>query len=127
MDLGQPGNEKNDAIGVAKKRGKTEVVSLLERFRDHPEETRHEVRVELGCFDEMAAEIFALVVFLCDGLLEIKEENMTGAARFFRMAKRLPMELQMVLCHRVVGSAGENIPGEQRELAFKELARKLLQ
>ena len=36
MDLGQPGNENNDAIGGAKKKGKTEVVSLLERFKENP-------------------------------------------------------------------------------------------
>ena len=64
----------------------------------------------------MAAEVFALVVFLCDGLLKIKEENMSGAARFFRMAKELPLELQMVLCHRVVGSMRMNIPGKQSEV-----------
>jgi hypothetical protein len=125
MDLGQPEKEYNDAIGGAKKYWKTEVISLLERFRDYPEETRYQVRVELGCLEEMAAEIFALAVFLCDGLLELKEENRAGAARFFRMAKKLPMELQMVLCHRVVGSAGGNIPGEQREVAFKELTRRI--
>jgi hypothetical protein len=43
------------------------------------------------------------------------------------MVKELPIELQMVLCYRVVGSMKMNIPGEVRELAFKELARKLLQ
>ena len=43
------------------------------------------------------------------------------------LTKSLPMELQMVLCYRVVGSHWENIPGEQRELAFKELAGKLIQ
>ena len=37
MDLGQPGNEKSDVTGVARKEGKTEVLSLLERFREHPE------------------------------------------------------------------------------------------
>jgi hypothetical protein len=58
-------------------------------------------------------------------LLEIKEEKVSGAARFFSIAKELPMELQMVLCHRVVGSMRMNIPGEQRELAFRELTQKL--
>jgi hypothetical protein len=79
-----------------------------------PEKTKHQMRVELGRFEEMAAEMFALVVFPCDGLLEIKEENSTGAGRFFRMAKLLPIEVQMILCFRVVGSAYENIPAEQR-------------
>ena len=77
--------------------------------------------------NEMAAEVFAVVVFLCDGLLKIREEKATKASRVFKVMMELPMELQMVLCHRVVGSAAENIPGEQRELAFQELARKLLQ
>ena len=125
MDLGQPGNEKNDAIGGAKKRGKTEVVSLLERFKGNPDQTRSEIRKELRWFGE-EAEFFALVIFLSDGLLEIKAETRSEAARFFRMARELPMELQMVLCHRVVGSMRMNIPGEQRELAFKQLARQLL-
>lgn len=119
----------NDAIGAAKKNGETEIVSLLERLKANPTQTKKEARKELGWF-EVSAEMFALVVLLCDGLLKIKEENLTGATgatRFFRMAKEMPMELQMVFCHRVVGSTGENIPGEQRELAFKELARKLLQ
>ena len=100
------------------------MVSLLERFRDNPEETRDEMRMELGWFDE-AAEMFALVVFLCDGLLEIKEKNRTGG-RFFKIAEQLPMELQMVLCHRVVGSMDDNISQEASEAAFRALARQLV-
>ena len=123
MDLGQPGNEKNDAIGVAKKRGKTEVVSLLERFKDNPEETRHEMRMELGWFDEMAAEIFALVVFLCDGLLEIKEENLleqqgsSGWPRSCRWSSRW--------CSVIVWwDMPVRISWEKRELAFRSLVSK---
>ena len=58
MDLGTTGNEKMDAIGAAKKveswmkenikKGKTEVVTLLERFKENPSQTRSEVRKELG-------------------------------------------------------------------------------
>jgi len=49
MDLGTPGDvDKTDAIGVAKKNGKTEVVSLLERFKSDAAKTRSEVRKELG-------------------------------------------------------------------------------
>jgi len=33
MHLGEPGDSKTDAIGGAKKRGKTEVATLLERFK----------------------------------------------------------------------------------------------
>jgi len=50
MDFGKPGDvEKTDAIGVAKKYGKTDVATLLERFKsDDAAKTRSEVRKELG-------------------------------------------------------------------------------
>ena len=49
MDLGKPGDvDKTDAIGVAKKNGKTEVMTLLERFKSDAAKTRSEVRKELG-------------------------------------------------------------------------------
>ena len=125
IDLGTPGDiDKTDAIGVAKKNGKTEVATLLERFKENPLETRHAVRVELGLRDELAAEMFALVVFVSDGLLQIKDTT-PPAARFFSIAARLPLELQMVLCFHQVGSAKEIIPGKESEVAFKELARRL--
>jgi len=125
MDLGTPGEEKTDAIRGAKKFGKTEVATLLERFKENPVETRHAVRVELGLIDDVAAEMFALVVFVSDGLLQIKDTTPSSAARFFNIARRLPLELQMMLCFRQVGSDKEIIPGKDSEVAFKELARRL--
>jgi len=126
MDLGKPGDvEKSDAIAGAKKYGKSDVVTLLERFKENPEETRHAVRLDLGLVDELAAEMFALVVFVSDGLLRIKDTISTPAARFFSIARRLPLEIQMLLCYRVEGSPKEIIPGKKSEVAFKELARRL--
>jgi len=126
MDLGQPGDvDKTDAIGMAKQRGKTEVATLLERFKSDAVQTRHAMRLELGWYDEAAAEMFALVVFVSDGLLRIKRKASIPAARFFGIAAQLPLELQMVLCFRQTGSAKEIIPGKESEVGFKELARRL--
>ena len=127
MDLGEPGDiYKTDAIGRAKKYGKTEIATLLERFKSDPTKTRSEVRLELDLLDDLAAEMFALVVFVSDGLLQVNDTaTTTPAARFFNIAAQLPLELQMVPCHRQVGSAKEIIPGKESEVAFKELARKL--
>jgi len=127
MALGKPGDVlKTDAIGVAKKFGKTEVVTLLERFKETPRETRHAMRVELGFVDALAAEMFALVVFVSDGLQQVKDTaTPSPAARFFSIAAQLPLELQMVLCYRVMGSNKEIIAGKDSEVAFKSLARKL--
>jgi len=114
------------ALEIARERNYTEAVSLLERFVANPALTRHEVRVKLGMLDELAAEVFALTVFLCDDLLQLKPAADTGALRFFTIAVKLPMELQMILCHRVVGSTKQNILRKDSEDAFKSLARILL-
>ena len=127
MDLGKPGDvDKTDAIGVAKQNDETEVVTLLERFKENPLETRLQVRVELGLTDNLAAEMFALAVFVSDGILQVNDTIPSPAARYFSIVRRLPLELQMVVCHRVVGSAEEIIPGKESEVAFKWLAKCLL-
>jgi len=125
MDLGEPGNYYTDAIGAAKKKDKTEVVALLERFKSDATQTRHAMRVELGVLDELAAELFALVVFVSDGLLQINDMNSTPAPKFFRLTSQLPLELQMVLCYRLVGSSKEIISGKDSEVAFKFLAKSI--
>ena len=127
IDLGTPGDVfKTDAIGEARWEDNTEIASLLERFKENPEETRHATRVELGFLDDLAAEMFALVVFVSDSLLQIKDTTTPSpAARFFSIASRLPLELQMVLSCRVMGSNKDIVPGKDSEVAFKELAKRL--
>jgi len=128
MDLGTPGDiDKTDAIGAAKKWRKTDVATLLERFKSDAAQTRHVLRVELGWYDDLATKVFALVVFVSDGLLQIKDTTTTTpAARFFNITRRLPLELQMMLCFRQVGSYKEIIPGKGSEVAFKSLAKRLM-
>jgi len=88
----------------------------------------HELRVKLGQLDALASEVFALTVFLCDGLLHLKPAShpASGAFRFFSIASKMPMELQLILCHRIVGSQKQNILHKDSEVAFKGLARNLL-
>jgi len=123
-----------NALEIAREEGWIEVVCLLERFIANPAQTRHEVRVKLGMLDALAAEVFALTVFLCDNLLQLKPsphlaatpDHATAAAtRFFVIVKRLPMELQMILCHHAVGSMKQNILRKDSEIAFKSLTRIL--
>ena len=93
-DFGKPGDvDKTDVIGVEKERSRMEVVTLLERFQSDTAKTRHAVRVELGWYDDLAAKMFALVVFVSDGLLEIKDTTSSPAVRFFTIATQLPLEL----------------------------------
>jgi len=69
--------------------------------------------------------MFAMVVFVSDGLLQVNDTITTPAARYFAIARQLPLELQMVLCYRVVGSPREIIRDNDSEVAFKSLARRL--
>jgi len=126
MDLGKPGDvHRTNAIGAVKERGKTKVVTLLEGFKSDAAKTRQAVRLEIGWYDDAAAEMFAMMVFVSDGLLQINDTTLSPAARFFRISTQLPLELQMVLSYRVVGSPKEIIAGEESEVAFESLARRL--
>jgi len=127
MDLGTPGDENTDAILAAGKKEHGEVVSLLRRFKEDPVETRFAARMELGLLDEMAVELFAAVIFVSDGLLGVRQGDhpTTPASRFFNIATQLPLELQMVLCFRAVGSPREIIRENHSEAAFQSLARIL--
>jgi len=68
------------------------------------------------------------VVFMSDGLLEIRREvpgeKATNAARFFRVMNQLPMELQMIVCNRIGGLGDMNVPTTRSEGAFRQLAYK---
>jgi len=137
-DLGDIENKKGKEwfgefftiLEIAQERNHTKVLSLLERFVDDPEQTRLELRI----LDNLAADIFAMVVFLCDDLLQLKPAShaaatsnpAAGTLRFFTIASKLPMELQMILCRLVVGSTKQNIIHEDSEEAFKDLAWILL-
>jgi len=100
----------------------------------NPRQTRHQVRMGLRLWDEVAADLFAIVVFFCDDLLQIQpflttttaEPDTTAAVRFFGVISKLPMELQMILCHRAAGSSKQNILRKDSEIAFKSLASTLL-
>ena len=107
---------------------------LLERFLANPELTRYQLHLKLGQLETLAAEVFALVVFICDNLFQLKRERTSSrlkiaaasAIRFFAITMRLPMELQMIVCNRCFGSVKEGILRRESEAAFKSLARILL-
>ena len=63
MDLGKPGDSKTDAIGAAKKKKRTEVITLLERFKSDAAKTRSEVRLQLGITTGQAAHLLISISF----------------------------------------------------------------
>lgn len=113
-----PGSHWYDCINEAKS---DEMKSLLTAYNEDQSKTIHQVRKEIGWYNERAAELFALVVFLCDGLLKITKEK---ESRFFSIISRVPLEIQMILCYRVIGIMKTNIPTECKEQAFKNRGQR---
>ena len=66
------GRELGDLSIVSSSYLNEDIALLLEKFMVNPAQIRHELQVKLGLLDECAAEIFALTVFLCDGLLQLR-------------------------------------------------------
>jgi len=101
------------------------IISLLDSFEADPVATRQQLRELPGICSPYIGEVFALGIFLCDDLLQITQERTSpeAAIRFFRIVRRLPMELQMMLCNRLFGSPQNHVLTKHSEPAFKKLAR----
>jgi len=101
-------------------RGK-ETLALLRQFATNAGGTRKAMRLKTGWYDRQAAMRFSVIVFVCDRLLEIKKNaNETDpTVRFLRMVGRLPLDLQMMTCHRLVNSQRDIILSNHVEDALR--------
>jgi len=104
--------------------------NLIESFDLDPDATRQQLRELPELRDPFISDLYALVIFLCDDLLTMSAGSSTSslhkAARFFQIARCLPMELQMVLCNRVFGARKNSVLTKHSEPAFKKLGRLLV-
>lgn len=119
-----------DALAIAIDNGHSDVAAIMEVFTKDRERARRIINTKLGIFDRQAAATYASVVFLSDGLLKIApavaSEKGVNAARFFAIAEKLPLDLQMILSRRVADSVKQFVLSKDSEQAFKDLARTLL-
>jgi len=136
---------------------KQNILDLLKKFNEDPVGVRHKLCGDLGIADVLSANLFALVIFICEDLLTVntkkkerektakiiietvlrpKEEDGGGdlkeddddhhrPVRFFVLVSKLPMELQMMVCHRVYKSPKDTIPSHKSEPAFQQLGSAL--
>jgi hypothetical protein len=129
-------------MAVARKHPET--VKLLTRLMMDENQTRHEIRLDFKLRPQLQAHLFALVVFICEGLLVLEAEPLPlvplmtkwgpmptwhptyKRRRFFQLVTRLPMELQMLICNRANGSMRDNIPTGDSEPMFKLVAKVTL-
>ena len=110
----------------------------LKRLETDPEKFQQELRKKGGYFERAASDLFATVVYLCDGFFVTRRPQAAkgsvpgiqrylaspgqmGAVRFFGVVSRLPLELQMIISNRVYGLSRDSVPGEERETSFRQL------
>jgi hypothetical protein len=101
---------------------------LIQHLMHDEHQTRHEIRLEFGLKPQTVAHLFAIVIFVCDDLLRLKATQSTvhkdiSTGRFFSMVTRLPMELQMMICHRVSGSPKDVVLTRDSEPMFKFVSK----
>jgi hypothetical protein len=85
-----------------------------------------------------ALDAYALLIFLCDGILRlvphcyydtpsgvVLDHRRLAALRFFRIARRLPLELQIIVCQHYSLFMGHPMTSWQIECAFSRLAQSL--
>jgi len=109
------------------------IADLIDAFNLDPVLTRQQLRELPELRDFFISDLFAQVIFLCEDLLTVRAEssasssanNNNKAARFFQIARCLPIELQMMLCNRVFGAGKDMVLTKHSEPAFKKLGLAL--
>lgn len=74
-----------------------------------------------------AGELMALVIYFSDDYLRLRtlgaDPKEGNFGRFFQLAAKLPIELQMVLCNRACSLTHSVILSRDSELGFRKFAK----
>jgi hypothetical protein len=125
------------------------ISTLLDEFDRDPLSVRQSMRELPAWRESFVVSVFALVIFVSDGLFTIKSHDdddssssssssspfslsvststsTSNARRFFAIALSLPLELQMIICNRMFRSPKDLILTTLSEPAFKDLATRII-
>jgi ankyrin repeat protein len=124
------GSDKT-AAEWAKENNLSQAAEFIEQYEKDPIGYPRHLRNTLGVFGDIA-EIFALIVLFSDQYFKTKIDapdllESEQAKKFFLIAQKLPIELQMVLCNRAGGVARNLIPAVQTDKALKDVLKRLYQ
>jgi len=115
------------------KKGRENVVLLLSAVLADPFNTRLHILEEFSLKGQAISEMYAMMIFVSDDYFRIKTSNQltphsdssSKAIQFWKIAIQLPLDLQMILGHRMYKSAANFILSQDSEPAFKRMARFL--
>jgi len=98
--------------------------SLIGEYERDPVAVSLRLRRLPGIREGYIGRTFALVIFVSDGFLVLREDEVPEETqRFFGVCARLPLDLQMALCNRMFGSPRNVVPSRDSETGFRWLAR----
>jgi len=102
------------------------IADLLAKYNCDPSTTRTTLRQLPDIQPYFIAEVFTLIVLLCDDYLQpkqcyINDDNVKDVIRFFSITSRLPMDLQMVICNRMFMSQSNHVLSRHLYLAMKKV------
>lgn len=117
------------ALEIATQNSFDKISSLLEKLMTDPEGTRVEMKADKQfAKDKAVADVFAMIVLLCPGGDDDKAHlvlndhwDYSEKYKFFSIAMRLPMELQMVLSNRCFESGSDFVLTKDSTPAFRRL------
>lgn len=98
---------KDQLIKNCKKRDSFDMFlsSFLCHYLLDPSKFREDMAAKNGLYNaQYAAKILAMVVCVSDDYLAIKPKAEDNRAKFFKITKSLPYELQTGICNRIAGS-----------------------
>ena len=96
---------------------------LIDEYEQDPVAVRQRLRRTAGVREYFIANFFALLVFFSDHFLRLSSSIHPDTERFFKICTQLPLEVQMVLCNRMYGSARDVVFSRFSEKGFLWLSR----
>jgi hypothetical protein len=98
---------------------------LIDAYEKEPVVVRNRLRNLPVIRDTYIGWMFALLVFFSDGFLQLPKVQSSDESivRFFTISSRLPLDLQMLVCNRMFGSAKDVILSRDSEAGFRWVAR----
>lgn len=104
------------------------MTQLLRLFWTRPALTRHVLASRIRRLGSHITALFSLIMFLMEGYLRVcavsGRQRHGKPERFFLIASRLPLELQMMLCRRAYGKGGHVIRARDTDAGVAYLAYK---
>jgi len=110
------------------------IANLLERYAFNPILVREEARKEIRYYEMRAHELMALIILYCDEYLKFvstKQNHrkqtlilLKNVKRLFKLAQKLPMEIQMHICYLTFNSTAAVMSSSLFDNALFEILAK---